>query len=153
MSRSHYKNEHIGKAFEALDNLEQSMGWNLRCAFVASGYAPTDSVMALAQIVEAAAEVRRLVGLAEAEAIKLFRDEEVKSRRPLRDLSNEELAELHHDEYLAAAHCQAEPAEMQAQRDRCVQLIQAEAARRGINLKGLEKLAERANRYAGEMPF
>jgi hypothetical protein len=75
MSRVGYKNEHIQKAFQALDGLEQTMGWNLRCAYPDASAPATGAVVALAQIMQAAAEVHRLVSLAEKESLELFREQ------------------------------------------------------------------------------
>jgi hypothetical protein len=76
ISRVGYKNKHVSDAIEALDDLEQTMGWNLRCAFLEDGGAvPGLATSALIQILEAAAKVRQHVALAEQEAIKVFRDE------------------------------------------------------------------------------
>jgi hypothetical protein len=73
MGRVGYKNEHISHAIEALDDLEQTMGWNMRCAFPGQGGDdPGTATHALIQILQAAAKARRYVALAEAECLKLF---------------------------------------------------------------------------------
>jgi hypothetical protein len=74
MSRVHYKNETIRKAMSMLDDLEQTIGFNQRCAY------PGDyrddyhqgAMHALVQILEHFPKLRRLLDEVEAEALKCF---------------------------------------------------------------------------------
>jgi hypothetical protein len=72
-----YNNQTLHQAFLALDELEQVMGWNLRCAYPDPSKEPADTVIALVQIMQAAAEVRRLVALAEKESFDLFKEQAI----------------------------------------------------------------------------
>ena len=49
MSRVTYSNDHIRALYEQLDNLEQTLGWNMRCLFEPPS---TDKEDASAQIFE-----------------------------------------------------------------------------------------------------
>jgi len=78
MSRVHYKNDTIRKAFGALDELEQSMGWNMRCAYPGD-YQPGDdfhdgAMKSLAQTLSHLPTIRRLLDEVEAEIIKVWVD-------------------------------------------------------------------------------
>jgi hypothetical protein len=77
MSRVHYKNETIRKAMFALDDLEQTIGWNMRCAYPEEyrhrGENSHQGAMeALAQILEHFPMLRRLLDEVEAEVLKQF---------------------------------------------------------------------------------
>jgi hypothetical protein len=71
MSRVHYRNETIRKAISELGELEQSMGWNLRCADP-SDPAHQEAITALVQILEHFPKVRRLLDEVEAEVMGVY---------------------------------------------------------------------------------
>jgi|HubBroStandDraft_6_1064221.scaffolds.fasta_scaffold2588110_1 hypothetical protein len=99
MSRVYYTNETISKIDDKLDDfrhelveLEQTMGWNLRCAY--QGNIPADkdfhqeSVGALVQILEQVLKVRRLldeistnVDAVEAEVVKIWLEASPENQR------------------------------------------------------------------------
>jgi hypothetical protein len=86
MSRVHYQNDTIQKAMQELDDLEQSIGWNLRCAYPGC-CSREDSMKALAQTLEHFSTVRGLLDEVQAEVLKCFvdapaeRTEEAKQKR------------------------------------------------------------------------
>jgi hypothetical protein len=76
MSRVHYKNETIGKAMSELDNLEQSIGFNMRCAYPGDYRKGEDfhqgAMSALVQTLQHFPRLRRLLDEVEAEVLKCF---------------------------------------------------------------------------------
>jgi hypothetical protein len=98
MSRVHYTNDTIQKAFTELDQLEQTIGWNMRCGYPGEygwklgelgGWQPppTDNtwppnakpedyhqgaMSALVQTLEHFPKLRRLLDQVEAEVLKVF---------------------------------------------------------------------------------
>src|SRR5260221_7085838 len=77
MSRVHYRNENIRKAMSLLDQLEQSIGFNMRCAFPGDYQRPGDdyhqgAMNALVQTLEHFPKVRRLLDEVEAEVLDVF---------------------------------------------------------------------------------
>jgi hypothetical protein len=76
MSRVHYKNENIRTAINVLDDLEQTIGWNRRCAYPGDYREGEDfhqgAMSALVQILEHFPKLRRLLDEIEAEVLDCF---------------------------------------------------------------------------------
>ena len=89
MSRVHYHNETIRKMLPVLDDLEQTMGWNMRCAYQGNYREGEDfhqgAMDALAQILEHFPKLRRLLDEVEAEAIKCFVEAQAREKKRLAD--------------------------------------------------------------------
>jgi hypothetical protein len=89
MSRVHYKNETIDKAMRQLDNLEQTIGFNMRCAYPGD-YRPGDdyhqgAMSALVQILKHFPKMRSLLDEVEAEVLKCFLEaQQVEKKLPRR---------------------------------------------------------------------
>jgi hypothetical protein len=80
MSRVHYKNEDIREALSELDQLEQTMGWNLRCFDrddrIPPEYSDKEKAGALVQILRHLPKVRGLLDKIEIDVLKCFHDQE-----------------------------------------------------------------------------
>jgi hypothetical protein len=77
MSRVDYANENIRKAMDLLDQLEQSIGFNMRCAFPGDYQRPGDdyhqgAMDALVQTLGYFPKVRRVLDDVEAEVLDVF---------------------------------------------------------------------------------
>jgi hypothetical protein len=72
MSRVHYTNESIRKAITELVDLEQTMGWNLRCSDPSEPAYHQDAIPALVQILKHFPKIRRLLDEVEAEVMDVF---------------------------------------------------------------------------------
>ena len=79
MSRVHYKNEKIRQVMNLLDGLEQSMGWNMRCAYPdfwkGRDNAQKDAMEALRQILSLFPFIRRILDEVEMEVLNGFADD------------------------------------------------------------------------------
>jgi hypothetical protein len=76
MSRVYYENETIQKAIALLDDLEQTIGFNMRCAYQGNYREGEDfhqeAMSALVQILEHFPKLRRLLDEVEAEVLERF---------------------------------------------------------------------------------
>jgi hypothetical protein len=79
MSRVHYKNEKIRKVMHLLDGLEQSIGWNMRCAYPDTWKGrdnpQKDAMDALRQILTPLPFIRRHLDEVEMEVLNGFADD------------------------------------------------------------------------------
>jgi hypothetical protein len=86
MSRVYYENETIQMAMSLLDDLEQTIGFNMRCAYQCNYREGEDfhqeAMSALVQILEHFPKLRRLLDEVEAEVLERFLDApEVEKKR------------------------------------------------------------------------
>jgi hypothetical protein len=92
MSRVHYQNDTIREAMAQLDNLEQTMGWNMRCAYPGD-FREEDfhqgAMSALVQILECFPKLRSLLDEVEAEVLKCFLEAPEAERKDRADLEAE----------------------------------------------------------------
>jgi hypothetical protein len=95
MSRCHYTNENIQKAMFLLDDLEQSIGFNMRLAYPGD-YRPGQdyhqgAMSALVQTLANLPKVRSILDEVEAEVLKVFLEAQEVEKKEKADREAEQL--------------------------------------------------------------